>query len=446
VFGIITDSIKNISNKIRFKDDISALNKALVSLKKTMLKSDLHHKTTKELITNIELETKKQGIGQKNFTDALKKELLNILDIKANQGFVYAKTPLTTILLAGLQGSGKTTTTAKLALYLKNKNKKVLIVACDTQRLAAVEQLKQLCSDIEVDLYSDEQEKNPSKIAKAAKQKATKELYDVLLVDTAGRLAIDKELMSELKSIKKSITPDETFYVADMLTGHDATRTADSFHKQIGLEGVILTKFDGDTKGGVALSIAHQVGLPLRFVGTGEHMPDIEPFIPERIVSRLMGQGDMVGLAEKTATVIDEKKLRQVKTKIKKGEFNFDDFLDQMNMLKKMGSMKSMLGMIPGMGKMASQLGSMDIENSSQMKNIKALISSMTKKERQQPSILNPSRKNRISSGAGLSIQQTNRILKQFKNASKMAKKMSGKSGKAMKDMLGNMEGKQIPK
>ncbi len=446
MFGIITDSIKNISNKIRFQDDTSALNKAMLSLKKTMLKSDLHHKTTKDLMAKVELETKRLGIGQKNFTNALQKELLNILKISGNQGFVHAKTPLTTILLAGLQGSGKTTTTAKLALYLKNKNKKVLIAACDTQRLAAVQQLRQICSDIDVDLYNDEHEKDPKKIATKAKQKAKDELYDVLLVDTAGRLAIDSGLMSELKNIKKSINPDETFYVADMLTGHDATRTASSFHTQIGLDGVILTKFDGDTKGGVALSIAHQVGLPLRFVGTGEHMPDIEPFIPERIVSRLMGQGDMEGLAEKTSSLIDSKKLKLVKSKIKKGEFNFDDFLDQMNMLKKMGSMKSMLGMIPGMGKMASQLGSMDIENSSQMKNIKALISSMTKKERQEPSILNPSRKNRISSGAGLSIQQTNRILKQFKNASKMAKKLSGKSGKAMKDMMSGMEGKQIPK
>ncbi len=446
MFGIITDSIKNISNKIRFKDDISALNKAMQSLKKTMLKSDLHHKTTKELISKVELDTKKHGIGQKNFMSALQKSLLQILQTQGNQGFVHAKTPLTTILMAGLQGSGKTTTTAKLALYLKNRNKKVLISACDTQRAAAVEQLRQLCADIDVDLYSDENEKNPKTIAKDAKQKAQKELYDVLLVDTAGRLAIDSELMGELKSIKKAIQPDETFYVADMLTGHDATRTAESFHEQIGLQGVVLTKFDGDTKGGVALSIAHQIGLPLRFVGTGEHMPDIEPFIPQRIVSRIMGQGDMEGLAEKTSGLIDDKKLKLVKSKIKKGEFNFDDFLDQMNMLKKMGSMKSMLGMIPGMGNMASQLGSMDIENSSQMKNIKALISSMTKKERQEPSVLNPSRKMRISSGAGLSIQQTNRILKQFKNASKMAKKMSGKNGKAMKDMMNNMEGNQIPR
>lgn len=208
----------------------------------------------------------------------------------------------------------------------------------------------------------------------------------------------------------------------------------------------MLTKFDGDAKGGVALSIAHQVGIPLRFVGTGENMPDIEPFVPQRIVSRLMGQGDIEGLVEKTSTLIDEKKFKHIKTKIKKGEFNFDDFLSQMNMLKKMGSMKSMLGMIPGMGQMASKLGSMDIENSDQMKNIKALISSMTKKERQMPSILNQSRKNRISQGAGLNIQQTNRILKQFKNASKMAKKLSGKNGKTMKDMINSMEGKQIPK
>jgi len=446
VFEQIAENLKNISNKIRFKDDFTALDKASASLKKTMLKSDLHYKTTKELIQSVNTTTKKLGIGQNNFINALQKELLNMLTSKGNQGFVYAKTPLTTILMTGLQGGGKTTTTAKLGLYLKNKNKKILISACDTQRLAAIEQLKQLCEKIEVDLYYDDNEKNPAIIAKKAKQKAIDELYDVLLVDTAGRLAIDDKLMKELKNIKKAIDPDETFYVADLLTGHDATRTAIGFDDTIGLEGVVLTKFDGDAKGGVALSIAHQVGIPLRFVGTGENMPDIEPFVPQRIVSRLMGQGDIEGLVEKTSTLIDEKKFKHIKTKIKKGEFNFDDFLSQMNMLKKMGSMKSMLGMIPGMGQMASKLGSMDIENSDQMKNIKALISSMTKKERQMPSILNQSRKNRISQGAGLNIQQTNRILKQFKNASKMAKKLSGKNGKTMKDMINSMEGKQIPK
>jgi signal recognition particle subunit SRP54 len=247
--------------------------------------------------------------------------------------------------------------------------------------------------------------------------------------------------MDELQKVKKAVAPDEIFYVADSLTGHDATKTATSFKEQIGIDGVILTKFDGDTKGGVALSISHQVKVPLRFVGTGEKMPDIEVFIPERIVSRLMGAGDIEGLAEKTSAIIDEKKAKEVSRKIKKGEFNFNDFLDQLEMMKKLGSMKSIMSMIPGMGKMASQIGDMDLENSGEIIRIKALISSMTNKERQTPSIINLSRKRRLANGAGLSEVQVNKILKQFKNAAKMAKKLSGKDGKGMQQMLSQMGG-----
>ena len=441
MFDTLTGSFKNIVNKIRFQDDIKSLKKATTELKKSLLKSDVHHKTAKELVTAIELETKQNGIGQNNFLKSLQSQLTKILTASGNQGFVYAKTPLTTILMTGLQGSGKTTTTGKLALYLKQKKKKVLVAAGDLQRLAAVEQLKQIGSQIEVDVYFDDNEKDPVKIALGAKKKAEYELYDVLLIDTAGRLAIDEELMSQLKDVKDKIIPDEIFYVADSLTGHDATKTASSFKEKIGIDGVILTKFDGDTKGGVALSVAHQVEVPLRFVGTGEKMPDLEIFIPERIVSRLMGAGDIEGLAEKTSAVIDEKKAKEVSKKIKKGEFNFNDFLDQLEMMKKLGSMKSIMSMIPGMNKMAGQLGDMDLENSGEIKRIKALISSMTLKERETPSIINISRKKRLALGAGLSEVQVNKILKQFKNAAKMAKKLSGKGGKGMQQMMSQMGG-----
>jgi signal recognition particle subunit SRP54 len=439
VFGTLTDSFKTVVNKIRHQDDASALKKATTELRKSLLKSDVHHKTTKELVTAIELDTKKNGIGQDSFLKALQNNLTSILTTEGNQGFVYASTPLTTILMTGLQGSGKTTTTGKLALYLKQRKKKVLVAAADLQRLAAVEQLKQISEQIEVDIYFDENETNPVEIAKAAKKKAEDELYDVLLVDTAGRLAIDDELMVQLEDVKKNVAPDEIFYVADSMTGHDATKTATTFKEKIGIDGVVLTKFDGDTKGGVALSIASQVGVPLRFVGTGEKMPDLEVFIPDRIVSRLMGAGDVEGLAEKASSVIDEKKAKEVTKKIKKGEFNFNDFLEQLEMMKKLGSMKSLMSMIPGMGKMASQLGDMDLENSGEIVRIKALISSMTPKERETPSILNPSRKKRLATGAGLSEVQVNKILKQFKNASKMAKKLSGKGGKGMQQMLSQM-------
>ena len=440
MFDSITGSIKNAVNKIRHKDDVTSLKKATLELKKSLLKADVHHKTTKELVTAIELETKRIGIGQDSFINALKSELIKILTTEGNQGFVFSNTPPTTILMTGLQGSGKTTTTGKLATYLKQRKKKVLVAAGDLQRLAAVEQLKQIATQIEVDVYFDDNETNPIKIALAAKEKATKEHYDVLLIDTAGRLAIDEELMTQLKDVRDAVNPDEIFYVADSLTGHDATKTASSFKEQIGIDGVILSKYDGDTKGGVALSIASQVGVPLRFIGTGEKMPDLEVFIPDRIVSRLLGLGDIEGLAERTSAVIDEKKAKEVSRKIKKGEFNFNDFLDQLAMMSKLGSMKSIIGMIPGLSAMAGPLKDMDFENSDEIKRIKALIGSMTEKERLEPSLINPSRKKRISKGSGLSEVQINKILKQFKNASKMAKKLSSKGGmKGLQNMMSQM-------
>jgi len=448
LFSTLTNSFKSVVGKIRYKDDTKALTKAVGELKKSLLKSDVHHKTTKELVQQVDLKTKALGIGQDSFLKALKQSLTDILTVEGNQGFVFASTPLTTILMTGLQGSGKTTTTGKLASYLKQRKKKVLICAADLQRLAAVEQLKQIGAQIEVDVYFDENETNPVNVVKNAKKKAAEGLYDVLLVDTAGRLAIDDELMTQLADIKTAINPDEIFYVADSLTGHDATRTASTFKEKIGIDGVILSKYDGDTKGGVAISLSHQVGVPLRFIGVGEKMENLEIFIPDRIVSRLMGSGDIEGLAEKASAVIDEKKAKEVTKKIRKGEFNFNDFLDQLEMMKKLGSMKSIMGMIPGMGGMADKLKDMDLEGSGEIKRIKALISSMTVKEREKPDLINLSRKRRMAKGCGLSEVQVNKILKQFKNAAKMAKKMAGKGGmKDMQKMMAQMGNQgQIPR
>ena len=447
MFDSITGSIRTAINKIRHQDDVASLSRAISELKKAFLKADVHHKTTKDLLNAIELETKKIGIGQDNFIKVLKQELEKVLTANGNQGFVFSSTPPTVVLMTGLQGSGKTTTTGKLANYLKTRKKKVLVAACDLQRLAAVEQLKQIAKQIDVDIYFDDNEKDPIKIALAAKQKATRELYDVLLVDTAGRLAIDEELMLQLKDIKNAINPNEIFYVADAFTGHDATKTATTFKEKIGIDGVILSKYDGDTKGGVALSIADQVNVSLRFIGIGEKMPDLEVFIPDRIVSRLLGLGDIAGLAEKTANIIDEKKAKEVSKKIKKGEFNFNDFLEQLSMMSKLGSLKSIIGMIPGMSAMAPALKDMDFENSKEIIRIKALISSMTPKERENPDLLNPSRKKRISMGSGLSEVQVNKILKQFKNASKMAKQLSSKGGmKGLQNMLSQMGPNGMPK
>jgi len=442
MFSTITDSFKNAIGKIRFHDDEKALKKATTELRKSLLKSDVHHKVVKDLIQTVELETKKHGIGKDSFLAALQNELVRILTAEGNQGFVFASKPPTVVLMTGLQGSGKTTTTGKLAYMLKEqKKKKVLIAAGDLQRLAAVEQLRQICADIEVDLVADEDAK-PEEIVTRAIQKATDELYDVVLIDTAGRLAIDEELMDELERVKNVAMPDEIFYVADAMTGMDAVRTATTFKEKIGITGVVLSKFDGDSKGGVALGIAHQVGVPLRFIGSGEKMPDLEVFIPERITNRLMGAGDIEGLAERTASVIDEKTAKRMTSKIKKGQFNFNDFLEQMEQMKKMGSMKSIMGMIPGMGNMAKQIGELDLENSSEMKAIKSMVSSMTPKERENPDLLNNTRKRRIAAGAGLDQMQVNRVLKQFKNAAKMAKKMSTKGGmKEMQKMMGQMGG-----
>ena len=447
MFEALSESFKSAINKIRFADDEKSLKKALDTLKKSLLKADVHHKVVRDLVKTVELETKKKGIGKDSFLLALKNALTDILTAPGNQGFVFASKPPTVALMCGLQGSGKTTTTVKLANFLKQKKKKVLVAACDLQRFAAVEQLKQLCEQNEIDLFYEEDEKDPVKIAKDALKRAKDGLYDVLLVDTAGRLAIDEELMAELKAVKKALDPDEVFYVADSLTGQDAVRTAATFHENMEITGVILTKYDGDSKGGVALGIAKQIGIPLRFIGTGEKIPDIEQFLPDRIVSRLMGEGDLLTLAEKTSDIIDEKKAKKLSSKIKKGQFNFNDFIDQLESMKKLGSMKSLLGMIPGMSGMASKIQDMDLENSKEIKHIKAMISSMTPKERENPALLNNSRKKRIAAGAGLSQMEVNRFLKQFQNAAKMAKKFSGKKGmKDLENLMAQQNKMHIPR
>ncbi|EAI6745872.1 signal recognition particle protein [Campylobacter coli] len=430
MFELVSESFKSAINKLRFVDDEKALKNALDTLKKALLKADVHHKVVKDLLLLIEEDVKKNGIGQKQFLEAIKTNLENILNADGkNQGFVFATKPPTVVLMVGLQGGGKTTSTVKLANYLKLRNKKVLIAACDLQRLAAVEQLKQLCEANELDLFYIENEKEPIKVAQQALEKAKNSMADVLLVDTAGRLAIDEALMNELKAVKNVLNPDEIFYVADAMSGQDGVKTASSFNELLSITGVILSKFDADTKGGIALGITKQIGIPLRFVGVGEKIADLEIFIPERIVNRIMGEGDLATLAEKTAAIIDEKEAKKLNQKIKKGEFNFNDFLTQMESVKKLGSMKSIIGMIPGLSNVASSVKDLDLDNSKEIIHIKAMISSMTPKERENPDLLNNARKRRIAEGAGLSQVEVNRFLKQFANAAKLAKRFSGKKG-----------------
>ena len=437
MFGAITESFQSAINKIRFQDDEKALKRALDELKKTLLKSDVHYKVLKSLLEEIEQKTKLAGIGKENFLNALKESLTHILTAPGNYGFIFAPKPPTIVLMAGLQGSGKTTTTAKLANYLKNKQKKVLLAACDLQRLAAVEQLRQLSLQVEVDFFYEEN-KSPIEIAIAAKEKAISGLYDVLIEDSAGRLAIDEDLMQELQGIKDSIQPNEIFYVVDSLSGQDGVKSAAIFHEKMDLSGVILSKFDGDSKGGIALSIAHQLGIPLRFIGVGEKIPDLEVFIPQRIVGRLMGAGDIHSLAEKTAAIISEKEAKDISKKIKKGKFTFNDFLAQMDNIKKIGSMQSIISMLPGLGNMAGALKDVDLDNSKEIKQIRAMVNSMTPKERENPDLLNGSRKKRIALGAGVDVSDVNRFLKQFENAAKMAKRFSSKGG--MSDLMALMK------
>ncbi|MGL2558043.1 signal recognition particle protein [Helicobacter pylori] len=428
MFQALSDGFKNALNKIRFQDDEKALDRALDELKKTLLKNDVHHKVARELLKKVESQTKLSGIGKQQFLDALEKSLLEILSAKGSSGFTFSQTPPTVVLMAGLQGSGKTTTTAKLAHYLKTKNKKVLLCACDLQRLAAVEQLKVLGEQVGVEVFYEEN-KSVKEIANNALKRAKEAQFDVLLVDSAGRLAIDKELMQELKEVKEILNPHEVLYVADALSGQDGVKSANTFNEEIGVSGVVLSKFDSDSKGGIALGIAYQLGLPLRFIGSGEKIPDLDVFVPERIVGRLMGAGDIISLAEKTASVLNPNEVKDLSKKLKKGQFTFNDFLNQIEKVKKLGSMSSLISMIPGLGNMANALKDTDLESSLEVKKIKAMVNSMTKKEQENPEILNGSRRKRIALGSGLEVSEINRIIKRFDQASKMAKRLTNKKG-----------------
>ena len=436
MFELISDSFKSAVNKLKTIDDEKALKNALETLKKSLLKADVHFKVTKDLLTSVESEVKAKGIGQKHFLDAIKNNLTNILtpENKISE-FRFSPSGLTTVLMIGLQGGGKTTSTIKLANYLKLRKKKVLVAACDLQRLAAVEQLRQLCEANEIDLFSMDST-NPCEVATNALKKAKDGLYDVLLVDTAGRLAIDEALMDELARVKEIINPYECFYVADAMSGQEGVKTAGIFNEKIGITGVILSKFDADTKGGVALGIAKILNLPLKFVGIGEKVADFESFVPERIVGRIMGEGDLATLMEKTSAVFDEKQAKILSKKIKKGEFNFNDFLNQLESVKKLGNLGSLVGMIPGLSGVANKVKDIDLDNSKEMIHIKAMINSMTPKERENPSLLNNARKARIANGAGLSQMEVNRFLKQFENASKIAKKLSKGGMQGLSSML----------
>ncbi len=339
------------------------------------------------------------------------------------------------ILIAGLQGSGKTTFSGKLAAYIKKQNRNVLLVACDVYRPAAIDQLKVLGEQVGVEVYTEPENKKPVQIAQNAIEYAKKNNKKVVIIDTAGRLAVDEQMMNEIAEVKKALQPAETLFVVDSMTGQDAVNTAKAFNDRINFDGVVLTKLDGDTRGGAAISIRAVVEKPIKFISTGEKMDALDVFYPERMASRILGMGDVVSLVERAQQVFDEEETKKLNQKLRKNQFNFEDFLNQIQQIKKMGSIKDLVGMIPGMGKMMKDL---PIDDDA-FKPIEAIIFSMTREERENPDILSGNRRNRIAKGSGTSIQQVNNLLKQFEDMRKMMKSMNKMQGKGIPPNMKNL-------
>ena len=435
----------NLSNKLdkafqvlKGHGKITEINVAetLKEVRRALLDADVNFKIAKEFTVRV----KEKAIGQKVLTSLqpgqllikiVKDELTGLMGSEAVS--LNLKNKPTVILISGLQGSGKTTFTGKLALYLKNKFKKnPLLVACDVYRPAAIDQLSIVADQVGAALYEDREEKNPVKIAKAALERAKKDQHDVVIIDTAGRLAINKELMNEIKAIHSAVQPSETLFVVDSMTGQDAVNTAKAFNDILNFDGVILTKLDGDTRGGAALSIKSVVNKPIKFISTGEKMEALDVFYPERMADRILGMGDVVSLVERAQEQFDEEQARRINKKISKNQFGYDDFLSQINQVKKMGNMKDLMGMIPGAGKMMKDV---DLDDNA-FDGIEVIIGSMTPKERSQPQLMNHSRKSRIAKGSGKSVEQVNQLIKQFEQMGKMMKMMQGGKGKQMMQQL----------
>ena len=438
MFDSLSNKLESAFKLLKGHGKITEINVAetLKEVRRALLDADVNFKIAKEFTNRV----KEKAIGQKVLTSLqpgqlmvkiVKDELTELMGSSAAEMDLAAKPSI--ILMSGLQGSGKTTFSGKLALYLKNKKKKKpLLVACDVYRPAAIDQLGVLGEQIDVPVFSDREKKNPVKIAQAAIIQAKKENNDVVIIDTAGRLAVDEVLMKEISDIHQTVKPEQTLFVVDAMTGQDAVNTAKAFHDILNFDGVILTKLDGDTRGGAALSIKSVVNKPIKFIGTGEKMEALDIFYPERMADRILGMGDVVSLVERAQEQFDQEQARKISKKIAKNQFGFDDFLSQIQQVKKMGNMKDLVGMIPGAGKM---MGDVAIDDDS-FKHIEAIIGSMTPKERSQPNLLNHSRRNRIAKGSGRDINEVNQLIKQFGQMSKMMKMMQGGKGKQMMQML----------
>ena len=425
-------TLKNLKGKGKLTEKDVDL--AMREVKLALLEADVHYKVVKDFIKKV----KERSIGSEVMESLTPgQQVIKIVNEELSElmGGVQSKInisskPPTVIMLVGLQGAGKTSTAGKLALNLKKQGKQPMLVACDVYRPAAIKQLEIVASGAGAIFYSEEGNTNPVEIATKGYEKAKTLGYDIVIIDTAGRLHIDENLMDELKNIKSSIKPHEIMLVVDSMTGQDAVNIAESFDQTLGIDGVILTKLDGDTRGGAALSIKAITKKPIKYAAVGEKLEDLEQFYPDRMASRILGMGDVMSLIEKAQSAFDEDKAKEMQAKMKSSDFTFDDFLDQMQQIKKMGPLKNLLEMIPGMSQM-KQLKDVDIDDKELVK-IEAIIQSMTKKERQNPSIINASRKKRIAMGSGTHVSQVNRLLKQFEESKKMMKQFTNMS-KSMK-------------
>ncbi|MBC5635935.1 signal recognition particle protein [Ornithinibacillus sp. BX22] len=434
----LQSTIKKITGKGKVSEqDVKEMTR---EIRLALLEADVNFKVVKDLIKRI----KERAVGQEvmesltpgqQVIKVVKEELTELMGGEQSKIAVSDRPP-TVIMMVGLQGAGKTTTTGKLANLLRKKhNRSPLLVACDVYRPAAIKQLETLGGQLDMPVFSMGTEAKPVDIAKKAIEKAKEEHRDYVLIDTAGRLHVDTELMGELDEIKAAVKPDEIFLVVDAMTGQDAVNVAESFNDQLDVTGVVLTKLDGDTRGGAALSIRAVTGKAIKFAGMGEKLDQLEPFHPERMASRILGMGDVLTLIEKAQASVDEKQAKALEEKMRNASFTFDDFLEQMGQVKQMGPLDDLLAMIPGANKMKG-LKNVQIDDK-QLVHVEAIIKSMTKKERQDPSIMNASRKKRIAKGSGTSVSQVNRLLKQFDEMKKMMKQMTnmqkGKKGKGFK-------------
>ncbi len=440
-FDSLSDKLQNVFKNLRSKGRLteSDVKAALKEVKMALLEADVNFKVVKNFIKSVE----ERAIGQDVLTSLtpgqmvikiVNEEMVNLMGSETTEIKLNSGNELTIIMMVGLQGAGKTTTTAKLAGKFKAKGKKPLLVACDVYRPAAIEQLTVNAKKQDVPVFSMGTNVKPVDIAKAAINHAKDNNLNVVILDTAGRLHVDEDMMNELVEIKENVSVDQTILVVDAMTGQDAVNVSSSFDEKIGIDGVILTKLDGDTRGGAALSIKAVTGKPILYAGMGEKLSDLEQFYPDRMASRILGMGDVLTLIEKAEAQIDATKAKEMENKIKKAEFDFNDFLDSMDQISNLGGISSILGMLPGMG-LGSKMKDVSIDENeaeANLKKTKAIIQSMTEKERKNPDILNPSRKNRIAKGAGVNIAEVNRLVKQFEQMKKMMKQMPGmmKGGK----------------